>query len=150
MAPPDPSADEIRREMRRIRCHMVREVDELAGDARELTSWRYYVRKHPWSIFSGLVALGFALVPRRPPKVQPFDSESLRKFAEEHGLRKAPQAAASKGLVGSLVGLAGTYAVRAGLNMASKQFGKWLETRSGASRQSSPGQGPRSREASNS
>jgi len=127
---PDASADEIRREMRRIRCHMIREVDELVDDARELTSWRYYVRKHPWSILSGFVALGYALVPRRAVHAADFDD--LRKLAKEHLSAAASKPTATKGLVGSLIGLAGSYALRTGLNLASQQMGRWFHSHSGA------------------
>jgi len=147
---PEPSADEIRREMRRIRCHMVHEVDELVDGARELTSWRYYVRKHPWSIFSGLVALGFALVPRRTPTAK-LDAESLRALAKGEVFAKAVNASPSKGLVGSLIGLAGSYALRTGLNLASQQLGRWFHPHRGPeSGQGPQNQGPQNREATRS
>jgi hypothetical protein len=150
MDQPDPSADEIRREMRRIRCHMIHEVDELVDGARELTSLRYYVRKHPWSIFSGLVALGFTLVPRRTPTAK-LDVESLRELAKGELFANAAKASPSKGLVGSLVGLASSYALRTGLNLASQHLGRWFQSRGTPETGQPPqNQGPQNREATRS
>jgi hypothetical protein len=114
-----PSADEIRRQMHRIRRQLPAAVDEIVSGARDLVDWRRKVRAHPWVSVTLAAAAGYFLVPRRRPKV-PHDIESLAQLVKEQKFRLEPKPKSN--LLGSLAAAAGTLAMRAGMAYVTRQI----------------------------
>ena len=72
MAPLD--AEEIQQAMRRVRCNLGNDVENLVQQARDATDWRCYVRRHPWACMGAMAVAGYFCVPRGKPTVTPFAS----------------------------------------------------------------------------
>ncbi len=59
--------DEIQRQMEALRAALAQDLNGSIDSAKLLADWRYHFRKHP-AVFCGVAAaLGFIVVPRRPP-----------------------------------------------------------------------------------
>lgn len=58
-------AERIRQEMQNVRQDMGAGVQDVVQGARQLSDWRYYVRKHPWVCVGSAFALGFLATPAR-------------------------------------------------------------------------------------
>jgi hypothetical protein len=123
-ANPD-TADEIRAELRRTRGRLACDVSVVADDARQLTDWRYYVRRFPWAVIGAAGALGYLAVPRRV-EVRSPDVKTLEKLAKRNQLvvETKPQAAQRAGLMDTLLTMTGNVLLRAAVAYAGQHMGK--------------------------
>jgi hypothetical protein len=106
-------AEEIQREMARIRCDLNADVDEIVENARVMSDWRYYVKSYPWACAAGALALGYLIVPSRLEIISP-DAKTLAKLAKENRLLVKPEPEPHKrgGIVGPLFTLVASTLVR--------------------------------------
>ncbi len=58
-------AERIRQQMQNVRQDMGAGVHDVVQGARQLSDWRYYVRKHPWACVGSAFAIGFLATPAR-------------------------------------------------------------------------------------
>jgi len=61
----DKQADEIRKAMAQVRRDVEANTQEVLDHARELSDWRYYVRKYPKLSLATAAAIGFLIVPAK-------------------------------------------------------------------------------------
>ena len=59
------TADEIQEQMVTMRRQIHERSDEVATQTKELTDWRFYVRRHPWASVTAAAVIGYAIVPGR-------------------------------------------------------------------------------------
>ena len=59
------TADEIQEQMATTRRQIHERSDEVATSTKELTDWRFYVRRHPWASVTAAALIGYAIVPGR-------------------------------------------------------------------------------------
>lgn len=57
--------DEIQEAMAAMRRQIHERSDEVATSTKELTHWRFYVRRHPWISVTVAAVVGYAIVPSR-------------------------------------------------------------------------------------
>jgi hypothetical protein len=109
-------ADQLRREMARIRVELGEEAQQIAQHARTMTDWRYYVSSYPWGSMAVAAAVGFMAVPRRLEVIRP-SPEDLAKLAKQDRLVVKPKAEAEpkKGLAGTLFTFLSSMVVRGAL-----------------------------------
>ena len=134
-------ADDIQRRMGEIRKHLHRGAERLADDVRNLTDWRYHVRRHPWATLGLSAAVGFLLMPRRNRRASP-DMETLADLAHDGRLvlQPEPQKVKQAGLLAMGFSLLGSVLLRAGVAHASRRLGTILEGRNHQHAPSSNGQ----------
>lgn len=58
-------AERIRQRMQNVRQEMGVGVQDVVHGARQLSDWKYYVRRHPWACVGSAFALGFLATPAR-------------------------------------------------------------------------------------
>ena len=77
----------IQDRMAQIRREVDETVDDIAFHARDLTrqltDWRYYVRRYPWVVAAGAAAVGYLIVPKRLPRIVQPDPETLAALSRE-------------------------------------------------------------------
>lgn len=130
-----PTALEIRRQMADVRERMCREAADvatrarqIAGHARELTDWKFYLQRYG-RVTLGLCALvGYAIVPRRIEIVSP-DAETLEKLAKRQRLIVEPRPAPieKRRLMDTALSLGGNMLLRAGLAYAAQRMGQVMK-----------------------
>ncbi len=120
-------AESLQREMARVRDVLVDEVEGIVTNARELSDWRYYVRRHPWACVGAAAAVGFLAVPRRLQVVTP-DAESLAKLAKQNRLVVTPRVEPQKsgGLTASLLTLGANMLFRSAIAFVGQQMAKHM------------------------
>jgi hypothetical protein len=117
-------AENIRRQMRSIRREMGADVQDIVSSARELSDWRYYVRRYPWLSAGVAFALGLAIAPKRRRPASPIKT-APKPAVDEHRVRKLVSAAlgrapAESGLGMKLLALVGPMALRTASNAAKR------------------------------
>lgn len=119
-------ADEIRHQMADIRNCLHQDVQEIVDNARDMTNWRYYVRRYPWAAVGTAAALGYFVVPRRTKVVsQDADAIADRLSAEyRSAMAGDAQPHKKKTLVGEGFNFVANLAVRGLLSYAAQQAGK--------------------------
>jgi hypothetical protein len=119
------SADEIRAELRRTRGRLIVDATAVAGGARELADWRYYVRRYPWAALGVAGALGYLAIPRRLEIMSP-DAKTLERLAKKNKLviESKPPAAQKTSLMDTLLTMTGNVLFRAGTAYAAQKIGK--------------------------
>jgi hypothetical protein len=121
------SPDEIRRRMEQVRTRMQVDATSTKATARQMTDWRYYVRRFPWAAVGGACLLGFVLVPKRLPQTQQvIDEDALRRLAKEQRIVITPQPSepVQKGLAGTLLALAATGLSRAAMSYVASRINR--------------------------
>jgi len=59
------TADEIQEQMATKRRRIHEHSDEVVTRTKELTDWRFYVRRHPWVSVTAAAVIGYVIVPGR-------------------------------------------------------------------------------------
>jgi len=59
------TADEIKEQMATTRRQIHERSDEVLTSTKELTDWRFHVRRHPWVSVTAAAVIGYAIVPGR-------------------------------------------------------------------------------------
>ena len=119
------SAEEIQRQMARIRCELHEDMTGIVANARTMTDWRYYVGRYPWACVGAAVLAGYFIVPRRLEVVRP-DPEALLALARQNKLvvTDKPVPRTRGKVVGPLFNLAANMLVRGLIAYAGQQAGK--------------------------
>ena len=107
------SAEELQEQMRHVRANLGIEVHRLVENARVMTDWRHYVRKHPWACLGAAAALGYCLIPARAREIRP-DAEKLAALASSGKLHVNADARSglNDALVSSLLRFAASAVIR--------------------------------------
>jgi hypothetical protein len=111
------SAEAIRRRMAELRRELTYDVRDVGRSARAMASPAYYVRKFPWATTAVAAAIGYLLIPKKKPVVQP-DPELLAELVRKNQVRLDASAAVKdqQGMLKSLVVMGVTWAAKAGVN----------------------------------
>lgn len=116
MEPQPLTVEEIRSQMRAIRRDLRENVKEIVVGASQIFDWKSYVRSFPWASVAAAAVLGYLLVPRRKesPPALVETRDSLDNLAREVKAAVAPPPPPSFNLVGMLLPLLGSMAMRLG------------------------------------
>ena len=118
-------SDAIRRQMASIRRELDEDVGAVVEQAKELTDWRNFVKRHPFLSVTAVAAIGYLVVPQRLNVISP-SAEALEKLAKKNRLVVKPktddrrQASVASPIVNLVVGAI----FRSALTMAGEQVGK--------------------------
>jgi hypothetical protein len=115
-------AERIRREMQNVRQEMGHDVHAVVERAKELSDWRYYVRRHPWICASSALALGFLAMPGRGTRTLAPDVQRLISQLNKHGLTVAATKAAPSGLLGQALAVAGPIVLRNAASLLTRRL----------------------------
>jgi hypothetical protein len=117
-------AERIRRQMKSIRQELGDDVKGIVDGARQLSDWRYYVRRHPWLCVGSAFALGVLAVPgRRKPSDEKMEKilDQLRTSGlAAAAMRSAPPAG---GLAARAISIAGPFLARQLAGLVAQQMG---------------------------
>ncbi len=121
----DHQAEEIRREMAEMRRNLDANTTEVLNHAREMTDWRYHVRKYPGLALAAAAALGYLVVPaKRAPSVAVDE--------ENRPLGRVTVKTTSQGsLARQLLGTAARLAISNGLPMVTREVTRLWQQRGG-------------------
>jgi hypothetical protein len=127
--------DEIVRQMSAIRTNLDGEVGGIVLNARRLVDWKYYVCNHPWLSLVATAAAGFLVVPwktEQPAASMAVDRIDTASSNHKNRTVSPPAAAAATGgILGSVVSLATSYAGKMALQYASQHLKQlWMPSRS--------------------
>jgi hypothetical protein len=115
-------AERIRRQMQAIRQDMEGGVKDVVDGAKQLSDWRYHVRRHPWACVGGAMALGFLLVPMRSrKKVEGIPAELLAQL-RAGGAMPAAAAAGGAGLAATVARMAAPIVLRGVSSFVAGKF----------------------------
>jgi hypothetical protein len=115
-------AERIRREMQNVRQEMGHDVHAVVERAKELSDWRYYVRRHPWMCAGSALALGFLAMPSRGTRTLAPDVQRLISQLNKHGLTVAATKAAPGGLLGQALAIAGPIVLRNAASLLARRL----------------------------
>jgi hypothetical protein len=121
------SAEDLRRLMDVVRHRMTGEAAKVAGDARKLTDWKFYLHEFTGPMLAGASLLGFLLVPKKSKPIA--DMATLEELAQKKGWVVDSVKAttpAKAGLFGSVASLAGGMLLKAGVNYAGQRLSQVL------------------------
>jgi hypothetical protein len=122
-------AEEIRERMRKLRCELDHDVQQIVDSARTMTDWRFYVRSYPLVCMGLAAAAGFLLIPRRQ-KTFKADADALYKLAQREPLLVQPKASTmGEGVTRSLIRIARNAIVSGIAAYASKRAGSLFDAR---------------------
>jgi hypothetical protein len=80
-------AERIRQQMQHVRQEMGAGMQDVLHGARQLSDWKYYVRRHPWACVGSAFALGFLATPaRRKVLTDKVDVASIVEQLKRHGI----------------------------------------------------------------
>ena len=82
------TAGEIRERMATVRQQIHDRSDQVVTQTKELSDWRFYVRRHPWASVTAAAVIGYAIVPGRPKtgeegSISDIDDPSAASGADE-------------------------------------------------------------------
>lgn len=126
-------SERIRDRMAQIRLELDQDVGAVVENAKELTDWRAFVKRHPWFTTCAAAALGYLVVPKRLEVVSP-DTATLEALAKKNRLVVKPRADVRRqaGMVHPLVNLIGGALMRSAFSIAGQQLGKIVDSSSAA------------------
>ena len=130
-----PSADELRRQMRQIRREMGEDVEVLVEHAERLMDWRYYIHRYPWGAMVGAALIGYLLVPRRNVMF-PINDKALDRLAQRIPVvvrEDKKKSGFLGGLMGGVFSLASSMALKYATAYAQEHLGRMMQQRSGHS-----------------
>lgn len=121
-------ADQILNEMATLRREVDEDVDDLVLGAKEMTDWRYYMRKYPWVCIGGAVAIGYFAIPSRIEVMRP-EADEIATLAKREKLVVEPkqQAKTRGGVRGQLFNFASSLVIRGLLAYAGQNVSKMLQ-----------------------
>src|SRR5262245_23814231 len=106
-------------ELRRELACDVRDVERSTQALKSaVTDPKFYMKKFPWATLAVAAGIGFLLIPKKRKAVAYPDPETLAELIRKNQVHVEATAGAkeTKGLVGTLVGLALSWALKSGLN----------------------------------
>lgn len=124
----DPTnASEIQQRMALLRTGMQYEAAEVTRKAKEVASWKYYVRRFPLACVGASVLAGYLLVPSRKQIVRPTE-EQLQELARQQKLQFQGvnhEKEKRKSLSKKAALMVGTMAARAAMAYVGEKFGEF-------------------------
>ena len=116
-------SDRLRLQMARIRSELTEDVGEVVEQAKELTDWHLFVKRHPWLCVGSAAAIGFLLVPPRP-KAVPAAAPAMATAAMGNGVAGGPPSSGSKptSVLHPLISMVAGAVVRSALALAADQL----------------------------
>ncbi len=95
-------SEAIRGQMQSIRCGLPYAMDDARDELKQLTDWKYYVRKLPLATVTCAAAAGYMAVPRvRSSHAASQNGSSSRRAAQS--VDTVPEKSFAAGVAGSLV-----------------------------------------------
>ncbi len=107
MSHAEPSAEEIQRQMAKLRGALEQEVQGVVSSAQTLSDWRYHFRAHPGLFCAVAATVGFVLVPRGAKPAPPASAPPVDPTGESR-----VQAAERKSLMAVALGMAANVVAR--------------------------------------
>jgi hypothetical protein len=98
-------AERIRQQMQHVRQEMGAGMQDVVHGARQLSDWKYYVRRHPWACVGSAFALGFLATPARR-KLLSSGNIDIAKVVEQLKHHGVDTGSLGAGLAGGSGGLA--------------------------------------------
>ncbi|OYP28889.1 hypothetical protein [Rhodopirellula sp. MGV] len=124
----DKQAQAIKQRMQQIRTNLPYEVDQARDQVKELSDWKYHFRRHPAALLSAAAVVGYLLVPSKSPSPKHFVIER-RVPTDRESIEPT-----KKSLIGGLVGVVATIAVRQAVSIAAGHVSSVLTSQSRAGR----------------
>lgn len=121
------SASEIQQRMALLRTGMQYEAAEVTRKAKEVASWKYYVRRFPLACFGASLLAGYMLVPSKKQIVRPSE-EQLQELARQQKLQFKPanrEKEEKQSLSKKAALMVGTMAARAVMAYVGEKFGEF-------------------------
>lgn len=118
-------SNQIREQMARIRRDLNEDVEAVVENAKELTDWRGFVRRHPILSVGAAAVVGFVVVPNRLNVISP-SADTLEKLAKKNRLvvKAKPDVKRQAGMVSPLLNLIGGAMMRTAFTMAGQHISK--------------------------
>ncbi|MCA9136948.1 MAG: hypothetical protein KDB00_09315 [Planctomycetales bacterium] len=110
----------IRRRMQKIRNELPYDADAARERVRQLTDWKYHVRKHPWPILVTAGVIGYMSIPAK--NQDRTTRKSGAGLTDDASAVPIDSPSAEKGLLGGITGALLTLAIRSGTSIASKHL----------------------------
>jgi hypothetical protein len=115
-------ADEIQRQMRRVRAELGDDVQDLVASAQIVTDWHSYVRAYPWLAVGAAAALGFLIIPSRTRIAVP-DAGTLREIVQN--VASAGKATSQPSLMSLVAKMAAGALLQGGLAILKQQLTRY-------------------------
>jgi hypothetical protein len=112
-------ADEIQRQMRRVRAELGDDVQGLVDSAQVATDWHSYVRAYPWLAVGAAAAVGYLIIPSRPRIAAP-DAGTLREIVQS--VAGAGKAASQPSLVSMVARMAAGALLQGAVGILKQQL----------------------------
>lgn len=114
-------AEAIKQRMVEIRTELPYNADDARVRVKQLADWKYHVSKHPLPILAATAVVGYLLVPaKKTPE---------RIVVERHSQQQVPTAPAKRGMVGGIIGMVATIAMKQASGYAAKELTNFLSKR---------------------
>jgi hypothetical protein len=138
------SVEDIRRSMAQIRQRLHQDMQGVVAGAEAASDWKHYVRLYPFAALGLALAGGFLIVPRRRRSVSgtaekaaevvvakltgAADSAAMgtKRAADEVKSEAKAHPKATKGIVGAMLTLAGSVALKYGQSYALNFVENWI------------------------
>lgn len=101
----------IRHRMESIRSHLPYDVDDARSELKQLTDWKYYVRKLPMTAVAAGVVAGYLLMP----------AKSTRRRTSESSQPQLKEEVAESSFAAGLLGSVAAMALRTATTIAVRQ-----------------------------
>lgn len=118
------TAEEIQRQMRRVRTELGDDVQDLMASAKVMTDWHSYVRAYPWLCVGAAAVAGYLIVPGKTRFSQP-DAASLRELVQN--VSSAGVTANRPTFTGMVTKMAVGYLLQGGLSLLTQQLQRHLQ-----------------------
>ncbi len=107
----------IRKKMQEIRNELPYDVDDARQRVRQLSDWKYHLRRRPLPILLAGAVAGYVLVPSKRTKPQVI----VHRDGDASG-----QVPAKRSLLGGIAGAAATLLTKQAAALAANQVSAWL------------------------
>ncbi len=124
-------SEQIRVQMARIRSELSDDVGEVVEQARELTDWHLFVRRHPWWCVGAAAAAGFMVVPSQSKARPQSTARQEHVTADAQAHRVTAQAATAteskrQTMLNSIVSMMAGAVIRSAVTLATDQLHNFL------------------------
>lgn len=116
---------DIKQQMRQVRMSVRVDVQELVENARSMTEWRPYWRRHSWVWCGAAAVLGYSVVPLR--RFGNADAHRLAALSEP--LRGKPPASGGNLIVSELAGMALGILIQQGKQLVAQRVARVFASR---------------------
>lgn len=116
--------DELLARMQAVRGRLDEDAQATKQTVHDLGDWRSVVRKHPLIAAGLAAAVGYLLVPKKPP-APTFSKKDLEALARENKIVFAQDRKASAGLTGTIAAIVGAALTRAASNFVASKLNEF-------------------------